>query len=89
MVSPIKDGTALWINQDAVFSMGDFDAGQTVNYDVKIPGNGIYIFLISGQISVDGTLLNKRDALSVEDTSSITIQAEAHSRILIMEVPMR
>ena len=89
LVSPIKDGTALWINQDAVFSMGDFDAGQTVNYDVKIPGNGIYIFLISGQISVDGTLLNKRDALSVEDTSSITIQAEAHSRILIMEVPMR
>ena len=89
LVSPIKDGTALWINQDAVFSMGDFDAGQTVNYDVKIPGNGIYIFLISGQISVDGTLLNKRDALSVEDISSITIQAEAHSRILIMEVPMR
>jgi len=89
LVSPFKSEDALWINQDAIFSMGDFDAGQSINYDIKIPGNGAYIFLIEGKIEIDGTILNKRDALGVEDISSITIQAEAHSRILIMEVPMR
>src|SRR6195952_4061677 len=89
LVSPIEDGTALWINQDAVFSMGDFDAGQQVKYDIKIPGNGAYIFVIEGAATVDGTTLNKRDALGVEDTSSVTIDTEAKSRILIMEIPMR
>jgi quercetin 2,3-dioxygenase len=89
LVSPIKSDDTLWINQDATFSMGDFDANQSAKYELKTPGNGVYLFLIEGKIDVEGTVLNKRDALGVEDTSSITIQAEAHSRILIMEVPMR
>ncbi|MBS1501924.1 MAG: pirin family protein [Bacteroidetes bacterium] len=89
LVSPYKDGEALWINQDAIFSMGDFDAGQKISYDVKIDGNGAYIFVIDGKASVDGTVLNKRDAMGVYDTSSFTIETESHSRILIMEVPMR
>ena len=89
LVSPVKDGEALWINQDAIFSMGDFDAGQSINYDIKIPGNGAYIFLIEGQVVVNDTELNKRDALGVDDISSFTIVTKSHSRILIMEVPMR
>ncbi|MEO6849391.1 MAG: pirin family protein [Mucilaginibacter sp.] len=89
LVSPVKSEDTLWINQDATFSMGDFDADQSFNYEIKIPGNGVYIFLIDGQISVEGTILNKRDALGVEDISSLTIQAKAQSRILIMEVPMQ
>jgi redox-sensitive bicupin YhaK (pirin superfamily) len=89
LVSPVKSEDTLWINQDATFSMGDFDTGQSVKYDIKIPGNGVYIFLIEGKIDAEGTILNKRDALGVEDISSLTIKAEAPSRILIMEVPMR
>jgi redox-sensitive bicupin YhaK (pirin superfamily) len=89
LVSPVKDGDALWINQDAIFSMGDFDAGKQVKYGIKIPGNGAYIFLIDGNISIDEADLNKRDALGVYDTGSLTIETKAHSRILIIEVPMR
>lgn len=89
LVSPVKSEDTLWINQDAVFSIGDFDADQLINYDIKIPGNGAYIFLIEGQIDINGTILNKRDALGVEDTGSFTIETKSHSRILIMEVPMR
>jgi redox-sensitive bicupin YhaK (pirin superfamily) len=89
LVSPFESEDTLWINQDAIFSMGDFEAGQQINYDIKIPGNGVYIFLIEGKITIDGTDLNKRDALGVNDTGSITIETKSHSRILIMEVPMR
>jgi redox-sensitive bicupin YhaK (pirin superfamily) len=89
LVSPVKSEDTLWINQDAIFSIGDFDASQSISYDIKIPGNGAYIFLIEGQIDIDGTILNKRDALGVEDTGSFTIETKSHSRILIMEVPMR
>ena len=89
LVSPDKDGDALWINQDAIFSMGDFDAGQSLTYDIRIPGNGAYIFFIEGSADIDGTRLNKRDALGVYDTSSFTIETKSPSRVLIMEVPMR
>jgi redox-sensitive bicupin YhaK (pirin superfamily) len=89
LVSPEKGGNALWINQDAIFSMGDFNPGQTIKYDIQIPGNGAYIFVIDGKIAVEGTELNKRDALGVEDISSFTLETLKQSRILIMEVPMR
>jgi len=89
LVSPVKGGEALWINQDAIFSMGDFEPGQQVKYDIQIPGNGAYIFVIEGQIALEGTDLNKRDALGVEDVSSFTLETLKQSRILIMEVPMR
>ena len=89
LISPDKDKTdALWINQDATFSMGDFEAGQKVAYNFNTTGNGLYVFVIEGTAKIDGTTLNKRDGLGVYDTSSITIETEATSRILLMEVPM-
>lgn len=88
LISPDKNADTLWINQDAVFSMGDFDAGQEINYDIKIPGNGLYIFVIDGVAKIGGQVLNKRDALGVYDFSSLTIQSEAQSRLLLIEIPM-
>lgn len=89
LVSPDKnDSNALWINQDATFSMGNFEAEKTINYEIKTPGNGVYIFLIEGSLKINDQTLNKRDALGVYDTGSITIETQADSRLLIMDVPM-
>ena len=88
LVSPDKTGDALWINQDATFSMGDFEAGKTINYDIKRPGNGVYVFVIEGAIKINGNVLNKRDAIDVVDLSSLIIETEAFTRVLIMDVPM-
>ena len=88
LISPEKNNDTLWINQDAIFSTGDFEPGQTVKYDIKIPGNGVYVFVIDGAVSIDNTSLNKKDALGVYNTNSIIIETEAKSRLLLMEVPM-
>ena len=88
LVSPEKDGSALWINQDATFSMGEFEPGKQIQYDIKTPGNGTYIFVLDGSVKIDGETLNKRDALGVYDTSSVTIETVAQSSLLILEVPM-
>jgi len=88
LISPDKTGDALWINQDATFSMGDFEPGQQINYDIKTPGNGVYIFIIEGAVKINGQLLNKRDAIGVYDTSSLIIETEAFTRLLIMDIPM-
>lgn len=88
LISPIKSNDTLWINQDATFSMGDFEAGQQVNYNIKTPGNGAYIFVIEGAVKINSTILNKRDALGVYDTSSFVIEPEVLSRFLIIDIPM-
>ncbi len=88
LVSPDATTGGLWINQDATFSMGDFEQGHEFKYDIKVPGNGVYIFVIEGGAQVDGATLNKRDGLGVYDTSSLTIKTEANSRLLFIEVPM-
>jgi len=88
LVSPVKDNGSLWINQDATFSMGDFEAQKKIYYEIKTPGNGVYVFVLDGALKINDSLLNKRDALGVYETDSITIETEVKSRLLIMEVPM-
>lgn len=88
LISPKKSDDTLYINQDSTFSMGDFDAGQEINYQMKTEGNGAYVFLLEGEAKIGDQVLNKRDALGVYDTSLFTIITEAHARLLIIEVPM-
>lgn len=88
LISPVKGEDTLWINQDATFSMGEFEAGKEINYDIKTRGNGVYVFVLDGSVKIDDSKLNKRDALGVYNTSSIIIETEAQSRLLIMDIPM-
>ena len=88
LISPVKSEDTLWINQDATFSMGEFEAGKEINYDIKTSGNGVYVFVLEGSVKIDDSKLNKRDALGVYNTSSIIIETEAQSRLLIMDIPM-
>jgi len=88
LVSPDRSEGNLWLHQDATFSMGTFEAGKLLNYTIKTPGNGAYVFLLDGRAKINGTELNKRDAMGVYDSSSFTIEAEEESRYLIIDVPM-
>jgi len=89
LISPDKNAKdTLWLNQDTTFSMGNFDAGQHVSYEMKTPGNGAYVFVLEGNVIIEGCSLNKRDATGVYDTSSFTIETNSETRLLIIEVPM-
>ena len=83
-----NDKDAIWINQDAYFSLAKTDAGKELYYDVKIKGNGVYLFVIDGKITVDGNGFDKRDGIGIEDTDSIKIKSYTDSYILAIEVPM-
>ncbi|WP_462251379.1 pirin family protein [Ekhidna sp.] len=87
VVSP-KEDNSLWINQDAWFSLADIDANTSISYKVNQSGNGVYIFLIDGELEIDGTLLNKRDAAAVTDTEVLDFKAKNGSKVLLIEVPM-
>jgi redox-sensitive bicupin YhaK (pirin superfamily) len=88
VISPIKGSEGLWINQDAWFHLGNFMQGNTTTYSFKQNGNGLYVFVLEGDVSVGEQKLAKRDGLGIQDVDSITFSANSDSEVLLMEVPM-
>lgn len=88
ILSPNPDDAGVWIHQDAWFSMGQLDAGFATNYTLKKSGNGIYAFVIEGDVTINGQALNHRDALGIEFAQELEIKANSNSTLLLMEVPM-
>lgn len=87
VVSP-EGADALWINQDAYFSLANLDAGMELSYEVKKPGNGVYFFVLNGEINIADQSLDLRDAVGVTDTSEIHLKARSYAEVLAIEVPM-
>lgn len=88
ILSPNPDDEGVWIYQDAWFYLGDFDKGLPVNYELKLKGNGVYLFLINGQVEVNGQQLSARDGLGLSDLHELTINVSERSEFLVMEIPM-
>lgn len=89
ILSPNSDDEGVWIYQNAWFHLGKFDKDFETSYALKQKGNGVYAFLISGDITINGQLLNTRDGLEIWDTDILNIKAESpDTEVLLMEVPM-
>jgi len=89
IVSPNADDAGVWIHQDAWFSMGTFDKGFSTDYEIKKKGNGVYVFVLKGDITIDGQTLNERDGLGIWNTDKIRITANSpDAELLLMDVPM-
>ena len=88
VVSPIGEEGGVHIHQDAWFSLGNLDKDIAVNYTLKKEGNGVYVFLLEGEVVVNEIVLNRRDGLGVSETGTLSIKATEDAQILLMEVPM-
>jgi redox-sensitive bicupin YhaK (pirin superfamily) len=88
VVSPDEGGEAVFINQDAWFSLGTLKQGFATTYDVKKSGNGVYVFVIEGDVTINDQKLNKRDGLGISETDKLSIIADSDAEILLIEVPM-
>lgn len=82
------EGNALPISQQAYIYQGELDSGKTVSVSVKNDNNGLYIFLVAGEIEVAGENLKERDAIGVWEIENISIKAHENSKIILIEVPM-
>ena len=87
VVSP-TDADAVWINQDAWLSRFDPDAGNKTIYTIRQKGNGVYVFVLEGSITIDNQVLQARDALGIWDTDSVNLSANRASQVLFIDVPM-
>ena len=89
ILSPNAGDAGVWIYQDVWFHLGQFDKGVSINYTIKKKDNGVYAFIIKGDVSIEGNNLNERDGLGIWDTNNISIKANSqNAEVLLMEVPM-
>lgn len=89
VVSPIgtNDG-GVQIYQNAWFSLGKMDKGFTAVYELKNKENGIYAFVIEGDVTINGEKLNRRDGLAITEADKLEIKADSDAELLLMEVPV-
>ncbi|WP_139855026.1 pirin family protein [Aequorivita sinensis] len=88
VLSPNEDDQGVWINQDAWFHIGKFEKGKSDEYKIKREENGVYAFILEGEVEINGEKLSKRDGMGIWDTESINVKATDDARVLLMDVPM-
>ncbi|MCU0347923.1 MAG: pirin family protein [Saprospiraceae bacterium] len=88
ILSPNPNDAGVWIHQDAWFHLSELDKGKNIEYKIKKAGNGVYAFVLSGDVTINGQALSRRDGLGIWDVNELQIEADSHAELLLMEVPM-
>ncbi|MBL7807589.1 MAG: pirin family protein [Saprospiraceae bacterium] len=89
ILSPNADDEGVWIHQNAWFHMGNLNAGFETTYQLKGgAGNGVYVFVLDGEVTVEDQKLGKRDGFGIWNVEHFTLKADSQARVLLMEVPM-
>jgi hypothetical protein len=92
IVQPVGAGISekpiVGIQQDAFLSIGQAQKDQSLTYQLHQPDNGVYVFVIEGDLELAGHQLQARDAAGIQNTRTIQFNASSRSEILAIEVPM-
>lgn len=86
VLSPNANDAGVWIYQNAWFNVGEFDKGVTQHYLLNHPDNGVYVFIISGSVVIDGKVLQPRDGLGITETVEFGMDVIANAQVLLIEV---
>ena len=88
IVSPMGYPEGVNIHQNAWFSLGKLDKDVTLTYNLHDPKNGVYVFVLEGDVSIDEFALNRRDGLGVLNRQQLQVKADTDAELLLMEVPL-
>lgn len=88
IVSNEEGAAHCWINQNAKLSLGLYDAGSTASYSWNPVNKCIFVFAITGNISVSGTTVAPRDGLGIWNTSHVEISCNEDCEFLVVETPV-
>jgi Pirin-related protein len=89
ILSPNPDDAGVWIYQNAWFHLAQFENGFSADYNIKAKGNGVYAFILSGDITINNQELKSRDGFGIWDVDKISVKANSDAEFLLIEVPMK
>lgn len=88
VLSPNEGEEGVWIHQQAWFHIGNLDKGFKTTYHLKKKGNGVYVFVLKGDVRINDELLSTRDGMGISEVDDLQISAESDCEVLLMEIPM-
>jgi quercetin 2,3-dioxygenase len=89
IVSPDGREESLPVLQDAFLSLASLPAESELKYRTTKPCQGVYVFLIAGELSAEGQKFSARDAFGISEHKWISLRAHAPSELLLIEVPLQ
>ena len=89
ILSPNPNDEGVWAHQNAWFHIGEFENGCEEIYQLNDKQNGVYAFVLEGEVQIEGQDLSKRDGFGIWDTDKISIKATKDAKVLLMDVPMQ
>ncbi len=81
--------TGLRLNQNVWLSRAALDPGIDLTATRRAPDNGLYLFVIQGDVQANGHTLHARDGLGITGADNITLHAQTRTDLLVIDVPMR
>ena len=86
VVSDGKVPGTLRIDQDATISVTALNAGQAVVHKSR-PGRKAYVFVMAGELSLNGTPLNAGDQARIADEPELNLKAEEDAELILLDLP--
>jgi redox-sensitive bicupin YhaK (pirin superfamily) len=78
-------GDAVLVHQDAHVYVSHLTAGASVTHELTA-GRGGYLYVIGGEVSVNGTAMAVGSAAQITDEPTIRIEAAADSELILVDV---
>lgn len=88
IVSPNGDAGSVAINQDVYFSLVDLEKGHSLDYPLHQAGNGVYVFVLEGNLKLDDSILETRDGAELSDIGKLSFTANESTQLLCIETPV-
>jgi len=80
-----EGGDAVLVHQDAAVYVSSLPAGQSLSHKFE-DGTGGYLYVIRGEVRLNGDRLGTGDTAKVRDEPELSLQADQESELILVEV---
>ncbi len=80
-------GDAVLVHQDAHVFVSRLNRGTTIEHDLAT-GRGVYLYVIEGEITLNGEAMSTGDAAQIADETPIRVEATAESELIAVDVAL-
>lgn len=80
-----REGSLL-IHQDVDLYATILDAGKSLGYATS-PGRSLYLQIARGSVVVNGTQLDKGDAIAIDDVKDVEVVSQTDAEIVLFDLP--
>jgi redox-sensitive bicupin YhaK (pirin superfamily) len=86
IASPDGSDGSVTIHQDARVYAGLFDGEDSAGFGI-VSGRRVYVHVVKGEISINGTPLRRGDALKTIDEDRIDLLSGRQAEVLVFDLP--